>query len=249
ELADNHYRIVGGDRLLWSGGVTAWDADPQRYAPKLCADLKAVYPQLGEVKAEHVWSGVLGTTVHRMPQIGEALPNVWLASGFGGHGLNTTAMAGVLLARAITEGDDSWRLFSPYELVWAGGVFGRAVSQVYYWWFHAREQRLARQARARDRQGARAAADRLRAEKERQRIAEARRTIDEERQRSAEARRAVEESEAVAAQAGARAIADAAALTEPIEPAAAWPIGPVSEPDHPPSPPLLIDGAVPLTSP
>src|SRR5439155_9837384 len=100
ELADNHYRIVGGDRLLWSGGVTAWDADPQRYAPKLCADLKAVYPQLGEVKAEHVWSGVLGTTVHRMPQIGEALPNVWLASGFGGHGLNTTAMAGVLLARA-----------------------------------------------------------------------------------------------------------------------------------------------------
>jgi hypothetical protein len=152
DLADNHYRIVGGDRLLWSGRSTTWEADPKRFVRSLKADIAAVYPQLGEVEIEHAWSGVLGNSLHRMPQIGEMSPGLWIASGFGGHGLNTTAMAGNLLARAMLDGDDTWRLFSPYEFVWAGGRLGRAAMQVYYWWFSARERFEARQARARERE-------------------------------------------------------------------------------------------------
>ena len=68
-----------------------------------------------------------------MPQIGEICQGVWLASGFGGHGLNTTAMGGELVARGIVEGDQTWRLFAPYELVWAGGKLGSAVAQGLYW--------------------------------------------------------------------------------------------------------------------
>ena len=68
-----------------------------------------------------------------MPQIGELGPGLWLASGFGGHGLNTTAMAGNLIARAIANDDPTWKLFAPFELVWAGGKYGRALAQVYYW--------------------------------------------------------------------------------------------------------------------
>jgi gamma-glutamylputrescine oxidase len=150
DLANNHYRIVGNDRLLWSGHSTTWEADPRRVVARLQADMAAVYPQLGEVEVEHVWSGVLGNALHRMPQIGELSPGLWLASGFGGHGLNTTAMAGNVLAQAIVEGDDTWRLFAPFELVWAGGRLGRAAMQVYYWWFDARERFAARQARQRE---------------------------------------------------------------------------------------------------
>jgi hypothetical protein len=91
-----------------------------------------------------------------MPQIGELGTGLWLASGFGGHGLNTTAMAGNILAQAIVEGDDTWRLFAPFELVWAGGKLGRAAMQVYYWWFNARERFEARQARAREQEYRRA---------------------------------------------------------------------------------------------
>jgi 2Fe-2S ferredoxin len=68
-----------------------------------------------------------------MPQIGEIERGLWLASGFGGHGLNNTAMAGELVARGIVDGDQTWRLFAPYELVWAGGVLGRMVAQGIYW--------------------------------------------------------------------------------------------------------------------
>jgi gamma-glutamylputrescine oxidase len=156
DLADNHYRIVDGDRLLWSGRSTTWERDAWRYAKALVSDIAETYPQLGLVEAEFAWSGVLGNALHRMPQIGELSPGLWLASGFGGHGLNTTAMAGNILAQAIVEGDDSWRLFAPFELVWAGGAVGRAVHQVYYWWFHGRERFLARQARAREEEFCRA---------------------------------------------------------------------------------------------
>jgi glycine/D-amino acid oxidase-like deaminating enzyme len=150
DLADNHYRIVDGDRLLFSGRSTTWQGDPAKFAKKLQADIARVYPRLGESEIEYAWSGLLGNPLHRMPQIGELSPGLWLASGFGGHGLNTTAMAGNIIAQAIAENDDSWRLFAPFELVWAGGRWGRAAMQVYYWWFSARERWAARQARARE---------------------------------------------------------------------------------------------------
>jgi glycine/D-amino acid oxidase-like deaminating enzyme len=150
DLADSHYRIVGGDRLMWSGGITTWEGSPRRFASRLKASIESVYPQLAPVDIEHVWTGVLGNTLHRMPQIGELSPGLWLASGFGGHGLNTTALAGNIIARAIDEGDDTWKLFLPFELVWAGGAVGRLAGQAYYSWVHAREQHLARQSRRRE---------------------------------------------------------------------------------------------------
>ena len=156
DLANSHYRIVGGDRLLWSGHATTWEADPRRFVKPMQADIAAIYPQLGQVEIEHVWSGVLGNALHRMPQIGELSTGLWLASGFGGHGLNTTAMAGNILAQAIVEGDDTWRLFAPFELVWAGGKLGRAAMQVYYWWFSARERWEAKHARQREQEYRRA---------------------------------------------------------------------------------------------
>jgi hypothetical protein len=148
DLADNHYRVVGGDRLMWSGRATTWARNPRRYVGALTADIKQTYPQLGGVAVDYAWSGTLGNSIHRMPQIGELGPGVWLASGFGGHGLNTTAMAGNLIARAIVDGDQTWRQFTPFELVWAGGILGRATAQLYYWMKRARDAAAERRARA-----------------------------------------------------------------------------------------------------
>jgi gamma-glutamylputrescine oxidase len=131
--ADNHYRIVGGDRLQWSGRMRAWEASPHFAARGLVKDIRRTFPQLGNIEIAHLWRGTLGRTVHRMPQIGEIERGVWVASGFGGHGLNTSALGGELVARGIVEGDQTWRLFAPYELVWAGGLLGRAVAQGIYW--------------------------------------------------------------------------------------------------------------------
>ncbi|HXX09672.1 MAG TPA: FAD-binding oxidoreductase [Pseudolabrys sp.] len=131
--ADNHYRIVGGDRLQWSGRMRAWEANPRSVAGGLINDVKRTFPGLGEVEIAHLWRGTLGRTVHRMPQIGEIERGVWLTSGFGGHGINTSAMGGELVARGIVDADQTWQLFAPYELVWAGGILGSALAQGIYW--------------------------------------------------------------------------------------------------------------------
>jgi glycine/D-amino acid oxidase-like deaminating enzyme len=132
-FADSHYRIIDGDRLLWAGGMTMWAANPRHFARRLAGDIRRAFPQLGQVAVDHVWSGTLGRAVHKMPQVGEISRGVWIASGFGGHGFNTTAMAGELIARGIVETDQRWRLFSPYDLVWAGGALGRGAVQALYW--------------------------------------------------------------------------------------------------------------------
>jgi glycine/D-amino acid oxidase-like deaminating enzyme len=152
--ADNHYRIVGSDRLQWSGRMRAWDADPRWVRRGLIADIRRNFPDLGKVEVAHLWRGTLGRTIHRMPQIGEIERGLWVASGFGGHGLNTTAMSGELIARGIVEGDQTWRLFAPYELVWAGGMLGRILAQGIYW--GTRPVERIEQGLARYREGARA---------------------------------------------------------------------------------------------
>jgi glycine/D-amino acid oxidase-like deaminating enzyme len=109
------------------------EVDPRKFEGTLLRVIQRNFPALESVEAAYVWRGTLGRTVHRMPQIGEFERGLWLASGFGGHGLNTTAMAGDLVARAIVDGDQTWRLFTPYELVWAGGRLGRTLVQGAYW--------------------------------------------------------------------------------------------------------------------
>ena len=131
--ADNHYRIVGENRLQWSGRMRAWQAEPRWIGRSLAADIRRNFPALGKVEIAHLWRGTLGRTVHRMPQIGEIERGVWLASGFGGHGLNTSAMGGELVARGMVDNDQTWRMFAPYELVWAGGALGSVLAQGIYW--------------------------------------------------------------------------------------------------------------------
>ena len=137
--AGHHHRVVDG-RLMWSGQSAVRLGKPQRHADALIRQIRRTYPALRDVKAEHAWIGVAGHTVHGMPQIGEVAPGLWLLNGFGGHGLNTTAMAGEMVAHAIVEGDRTWEMFSPFALVWAGGAFGRAAQQVSEWSRRARDR-------------------------------------------------------------------------------------------------------------
>jgi gamma-glutamylputrescine oxidase len=148
--AGDYYRVVGDDRLMWGGRITTRLSEPRKLKAFLRHDMLGVYPRLGDVEIEHAWVGTMAYAVHKMPQVGELAPGYWLASAFGGHGLNTTAMAGEMIARAILDGDDRWRLFSSYELVWAGGKAGRMAAQAIYWSMQLRDTLQERIARYRD---------------------------------------------------------------------------------------------------
>jgi glycine/D-amino acid oxidase-like deaminating enzyme len=130
----DHFRIVQGDRLMWSSPETTWAARPQRFGGTIARRIRTIFPRLGRVEIAEVFGGVVGQTVHGMPQIGQLRKGLWVASGFGRQGLNTSAIAGHLIAQSILWGDDRWRLFSPFELVWAGGTTGRVVGHAVGAW-------------------------------------------------------------------------------------------------------------------
>ncbi len=130
----DHFRIVDGDRLMWASPETTWSMRPQRFAGAISRRIRTIFPRLDRVEMAEVWSGAVGQTVHGMPQVGQLRKGLWVASGFGRQGLNSSAMAGQLIARSILWGDERWRLFSPFELVWAGGPIGRVAGQIVGAW-------------------------------------------------------------------------------------------------------------------
>ena len=150
----DHFRIVDGDRLMWASPETTWAVRPQRFAGAIARRVHSIFPRLGKVEISETWGGAVGQTVHGMPQIGQLRKGLWVTSGFGRQGLNTSAMAGQLIARSILWGDERWRLFTPFELVWAGGSTGRVAGQLIGMW--GRGSSAAAGALARYREGARA---------------------------------------------------------------------------------------------
>ncbi|MGC1430073.1 MAG: FAD-binding oxidoreductase [Albidovulum sp.] len=138
--AGDYYRLVdGGNRLLWGGRITTLAAKPDSIVRQLRSEMVGAFPQLEGLKIELAWSGLMGYARHLMPQLGEMAPGVWHITAFGGHGLNTTAIAGKVLAEAMLGETDRIRMFAPFGLDWAGGALGLAAAQLTYWSLQAQD--------------------------------------------------------------------------------------------------------------
>ena len=138
--AGDYYRLVeGGERILWGGKITTRTGEPRDLAAVLRASMVSTYPQLRDLEVDIAWSGLMAYARHLMPQVGPMAPGLWCCTAFGGHGLNTTAVAGRVLAEAITGASDRIALFAPFGLVWNGGVVGRMAVQAAYWALQAQD--------------------------------------------------------------------------------------------------------------
>lgn len=138
--AGDYYRLVDDGRVLWGGRITTQVREPSRLAERMRGDMASTYASLAAAPMTHAWAGLMAYALHKMPLIGRDGDGVFYATGFGGHGLNTTAMAGLLLSRAMVSGDDEFRRFEPFSPRWAGGPFGRIGVQSSYWWMQARDR-------------------------------------------------------------------------------------------------------------
>lgn len=138
--AGNYYRLVDEGRLLWGGAITTRVSEPARLAQRMKGDMLSVFPELGNPRIDYAWAGLMGYARHFMPLIGSDGQGQWWATAFGGHGMNTTAMGGILMARAIGAGDDEYRRFAPYAPQWAGGPFGRVGVQAGYWYMQLKDR-------------------------------------------------------------------------------------------------------------
>ncbi len=138
--ASDYYRVIeGGNRLLWGGRITTRAASSAGLAQELRREMIGVFPQLAGLKTDLSWSGQMGYARHLMPQVGEMEPGAWHITAFGGHGLNTTAVAGKVLAEAILGETDRLNMFAAFGLDWAGGPLGLAAAQATYWKLQAQD--------------------------------------------------------------------------------------------------------------
>ncbi len=138
--AGDYYRLISEGRILWGGRITTRVSEPSRLAERMKQDMVSTYPQLGSPRIAYSWGGLMGYALHKMPLIGRDAEGQWFATAFGGHGMNTTAMAGGLIARAIADGDDEYQRFSAFAPTWAGGQAGRIGVQASYWWMQFRDR-------------------------------------------------------------------------------------------------------------
>ena len=137
--AGDYYRIVDGDRLLWGGRITTDTTEPRRLRDMMRNDILSVYPQLGQIDIAYAWPGIMGYAPHKMPQVGEIEPGLWVCSAFGGHGVAQTAAGADAVAAGILGDPIRCHLFAPFGTGWAGGPAGRAATQLAYWGLQMRD--------------------------------------------------------------------------------------------------------------
>lgn len=133
-FAFDYYRPLPDTRLLWGGRISVADRDLASIRALLRRDMLRVFPTLAKVEFDYAWGGWMSYARHQMPLLGEVEPGLWLALGFGGHGLAPTTLAGDVLAESILGDRSRLQAFAPFAPRWAGGPAGRIAAQAVYWW-------------------------------------------------------------------------------------------------------------------
>jgi len=97
----NYFRMSEDGRLIFGGG--------ERYSPKPPGDIAAfvrahmlrIFPQLRGVRIDYAWGGLVSITMSRLPHIGRH-GDLFFAHGYSGQGVLMPALAGKVLAEAMT---------------------------------------------------------------------------------------------------------------------------------------------------
>jgi len=97
----DYFRMSADHRLLYGGRDYAGRhrSDPEKV---LRQHMLRTFPQLADVDIEFTWGGKVAVTRHRLPDIGRIGRNIYYAHGFSGQGLPLSAIAGRVMAEAVS---------------------------------------------------------------------------------------------------------------------------------------------------
>ena len=119
----DYYRLSADKRLLFGGLSNYTGLEPTNAEAVMRNKMAKVFPSLKNVKIDYSWSGRMGISVRRMPQIGRLKnSNILYASGYSGHGVAPTHMTGRLLAEAVDDNTHRFDIMNKmFHLPWPGG--------------------------------------------------------------------------------------------------------------------------------
>jgi glycine/D-amino acid oxidase-like deaminating enzyme len=99
----NYFRISPDDRLIWGGRARFAFSNPTedaRSGEVLRAQLRATFPQLGDVRLDWCWGGLVDITEDKLPRAGEH-EGLFYAMGLSGHGAQMSVHLGQCMARVM----------------------------------------------------------------------------------------------------------------------------------------------------
>ncbi len=103
--------VLGGCRHRFAAQEEGYGLETTRSIQRcLEAFLAAHFPEAAGVPIRHRWAGTMAFSADGLPLVGglPALPEVFFAVGFTGHGMGLGWWTGGLLARLIAEGGSAW---------------------------------------------------------------------------------------------------------------------------------------------
>jgi glycine/D-amino acid oxidase-like deaminating enzyme len=104
----NYFRIAPDDRLIWGGRARFALSSPTsdlKSGRILQAGLRQTFPQLGRVRIDYCWGGIIDLTADRLPRAGEHI-GLFYAMGYSGHGAQMSVHMGQQMA-AVMAGDST----------------------------------------------------------------------------------------------------------------------------------------------
>ena len=110
-FALDYFRPAPDGRVLWGGKVSYSTRAPRHLGEAMRRDMLKTFPQLADVKIDYAWGGFVDITMNRAPHFGRIEATIYFAQGFSGHGVNTTGLAGKLIAEAIDGQASRFDLF------------------------------------------------------------------------------------------------------------------------------------------
>ncbi len=88
-------------RLITGGALMNPANGAERLKPYIAARLQKLFPQIGDVRFDHVWNGHIGMTTDYMPRIHRLGPNGYAWAGCNGRAVALSIALGREFARAI----------------------------------------------------------------------------------------------------------------------------------------------------
>jgi glycine/D-amino acid oxidase-like deaminating enzyme len=111
-----YFRLSADKRLLFGGRLRYAGDDPKLIRDRLTRKMLPIYPSLAQARIDYAWTGSIGVTLNRVPQIGRVGPNVFYSQGYSGHGVNVTHLAGEVVADAVSGTMERFDVFSRMRL-------------------------------------------------------------------------------------------------------------------------------------
>lgn len=121
-FAVQYYRLSADKRLLFGGRASYFGNDPDVIKRSHVPMMLKVYPQLAHVRIDFAWGGTIGVPVNRVPQLGRTANNVYYCQGYSGHGVNTTHLAGQIMADAVAGTMERFDIFANIKPVRVPGA-------------------------------------------------------------------------------------------------------------------------------